>query len=90
MREEEGKKGKEGEWVARALRLTRIVVVHLSQGSRRAPPARAVVAGFESRMLMMGMEGGVGSRELARGWGENGWGHWRAMGCWTLGRSTLR
>jgi len=33
---QEGKKGKEGEWVARALRLTRIVVAQSITGSRGA------------------------------------------------------
>jgi len=33
---EEGKEGKEGEWVARALRLTRIVVAQSITGSRGA------------------------------------------------------
>jgi len=48
-RKEEGKKGKEGEWVARALRLTRIVVVRSITGSRHAPPpARVVVAVLKS------------------------------------------
>jgi hypothetical protein len=65
-RKREGKKGKNGGWVARALQLTRIAVVRSITGSQHAPaPARGVMAVFESCILKMQTEGGVSSRELA-------------------------
>src|SRR6267154_6677397 len=55
QQKEEGKKGKEGEWWAQALGLTRSVVIRSITGSRCAStPARVTVVVFESRMLTMG------------------------------------
>jgi hypothetical protein len=69
--EDHTREGKGG-GVAPALLLTRVVVVRSVPGSRRLPPAPApvaVVAAFESCMLTMRTERGVGLRPPEKGTG---------------------
>ena len=65
--------------MARALRLTRIVIVRSIMGSRRTPPpVRGVVGVFESCMLKTPTERGVSLRRLAAAGGRQSLHHHRS------------